>query len=78
MIACFICAYMVPIVVGVSFNLGYWYWISSGILLASSIVLLWTGGLIKRTLALLINSGTTLGNFALAASLYTQGVGFNE
>ena len=70
--------YVAPIIAAVSFNFAYAYWLVSGFFIAAFVAWLWRRGGWHRFVALVVNAGTSLANLLLAASLYVQGVGFNE
>lgn len=69
--------YVAPIVVAVSFNLAYVYWLVSGVAVAAVVMWLWHLGGWHRVTALVVSGTTSFANLLLAASLYVQGVGFN-
>lgn len=69
--------YVAPIVVAVSFNLAYAYWLLSGVAVAALVAWWWHLGGWHRLTALVVNGVTSFANLLLAASLYVQGVGFN-
>ena len=70
--------YIAPIIIAVSFNLAYAYWLFSGLSIAACVAWLWDRGGWHRFAAFVVNAGTSFGNLLLGASLYLQGVGFNE
>lgn len=70
--------YLAPIAVAVSFNLAYAYWLVSGVAVAALVAWLWSRGVWHRLTAFAVNAATSFANLLLAASLYVQGVGFNE
>ena len=70
--------YLAPIAVAVSFNLAYAYWLVSGVAIAGLVAWLWSRGAWHRLFAFVVNAATSFANLLLAASLYVQGVGFNE
>ena len=70
--------YVAPIAVAVSFNLAYAYWLLSGLSIAALVALLWNRGGWHRLTAFVVNAGSSFANMLLGASLYVQGVGFNE
>lgn len=69
--------YLAPIVVAVSFNPAYVYWLLSGVAIATCIAWLWRLGAWQRAAAIVTNAATSFANLLLGASLYVQGVGFN-
>ena len=69
--------YLAPIVVALSFNPVYAYWLLSGVAVAAFVVWSWRLGAWQRVAAGLVNATTSFGNLLLVSSLYVQGVGFN-
>ncbi|MDE0420496.1 MAG: LTA synthase family protein [Gammaproteobacteria bacterium] len=70
--------YLAPIAVAVSFNPAYAYWLVSGVAIAGLVAWLWSRGAWHRLSASIVNAATSFANLLLGASLYVQGVGFNE
>lgn len=69
--------YVAPVAVAVSFNLGYAYWLLSGVAGAALVMWLWDLGSWHRLTAFVVNGATSFANLLLGASLYVQGSGFN-
>ena len=70
--------YLLPIIVAVTFNYSYSYWLVSGLALPLLVFWLWGGNALVRVCAMLLNAVSVLGNFLLATSLYIQRTGFND